>query len=106
MIAGEKLKYIVLDDATDPSTAVKNARKLTNEDKVDALIASTATPTSMAILEVAFETKTPQIAMAPIPPAGDKAPWVFTTPQNFNQMAIAIVQHMASNKIKSVGFIG
>ena len=106
VIAGEKVKYIVLDDATDPSTAVKNARKLTSEDKVDALIASTATPTSMAILEVAFETKTPQIAMAPLPPAGDKAPWVFTTPQNFTQMALAIVQHMADNKVKTVGFIG
>ena len=29
-LGGEKVKYIVLDDATDPSTAVKNARKLTS----------------------------------------------------------------------------
>lgn len=105
-VGGQKVKYIVLDDATDPSTAVKNARKLTGEDKVDAIIGSTATPTSMAILEVAFETKTPQIAMAPLPPAGDKAPWVFTTPQNFTQMAIAIAEHMAANKVKTIGFIG
>ena len=105
-VGGEKVRYIVLDDATDPSTAVKNARKFTGEDKVDAIIGSTATPTSMAILEVAFETKTPQIAMAPLPPAGDKAPWVFTTPQNFTQMAIAIADHMAANKVKTVGFIG
>ena len=105
-VGGQKVKYIVLDDATDPSTAVKNARKFTGEDKVDAIIGSTATPTSMAILEVAFETKTPQIAMAPLPPAGDKAPWVFTTPQNFTQMAIAIADHMAANKIKTIGFIG
>jgi branched-chain amino acid transport system substrate-binding protein len=106
MVGGEKVKYIVLDDATDPSTAVKNARKFTGEDKVDAIIGSTATPTSMAILEVAFETKTPQIAMAPLPPAGDKAPWVFTTPQNFTQMAIAIAAHMAANNVKTIGFIG
>ena len=105
-LGGEKVKYIVLDDATDTSAAVKNARKLTSEDKVDALIASTATPTSMAILEVAFETKTPQIAMSPIPPAGDKAPWIFYTPQNFNQMAIAIAAHMAANNVKTIGFIG
>jgi branched-chain amino acid transport system substrate-binding protein len=106
MVGGEKVNYIVLDDATDPSTAVKNARKFTGEDKVDAIIGSTATPTSMAILEVAFETKTPQIAMAPLPPAGDKAPWVFTTPQNFTQMAIAIAAHMAANNVKTIGFIG
>ncbi|MCF8150867.1 MAG: ABC transporter substrate-binding protein [Sulfuritalea sp.] len=105
-IAGQQVRYIVLDDATDPSTAVKNARKFTGEDKVDVLIASSTTPTSMAILEVAFETKTPQIAMAPLPPAGEKAPWVFTTPQNFGQMAVAIVQHMAANNVKTIGFIG
>jgi len=105
-IGGEKVRYVVLDDATDPSTAVKNARKFTGEDKVDAIIGSTTTPPSMAILEVAFETKTPQIAMAPMPPAGDKSPWVFTTPQSFNQMAAAIAQHMAANNIKTIGFIG
>ncbi len=105
-VGGEKVRYIVLDDATDPSAAVKNARKLTGEDKVDAIIGSTATPTSMAILEVAFETKTPQIGMAPIAAPAEKAPWVFTTPQNFTQMAIAIADHMAANKIKTIGFIG
>ena len=105
-LGGEKVKYIVLDDATDPSAAVKNARKLTGEDKVDALIASTATTTSMAVLEVAAETRTPQIAMSPIPPAGDKAPWIFTTPQNFTQMAVAIAAHMAANNVKAIGFIG
>ncbi|MDP1634550.1 MAG: ABC transporter substrate-binding protein, partial [Gallionellaceae bacterium] len=67
---------------------------------------ATATPTSMAILEVAFETKTPQIAMAPLPPAGEKSAWVFTTPQNFGLMATAIVDHMAANGVKTVGFIG
>ena len=32
-IAGEKINYIVLDDATDPTAATKNARKLTSEDR-------------------------------------------------------------------------
>lgn len=105
-IAGEKVNWIVLDDATDTTTAVKNARRFVSDDKVDVLIASTTTPTSMAILEVAFETKTPQIAMAPLPPAGDKAPWVFTTPQNFGLMATAIADHMVAEGVKTVGFIG
>ncbi len=105
-IAGEKVRYVVLDDATDTSTAVKNARKMTSEDKVDVLVAATATPTSMAILEVAFESKTPQISMAPVAPAEDKRPWIFVTPQGFNVMAAAIVGHMAANGVKTVGFIG
>jgi branched-chain amino acid transport system substrate-binding protein len=105
-IAGEKVKWVVLDDATDTTTAVKNARKFVTEDKADVLIAATATPTSMAILEVAFETKTPQIAMAPVPPAGEKSAWIFSTPQNFGLMAAAIADHMAANGVKSIGFIG
>ncbi len=106
-LGGEKVKYIVLDDATDTTMAVKNARKMVGEDKVDVLIASSATPTSMAILEVAVETKTPQILMAPIPPLDDvKRPWAFQTPQGFPVMANAIVEHMAAGGVKTVGFIG
>ena len=105
-IAGEKVKWIVLDDATDPTAGVKNVRKMISEDKADVLVAATATPVSMAILEVAFETKTPQIAMAPVPPAGEKSAWIFSTPQNFGLMATAIADHMAANGVKTVGFIG
>lgn len=105
-IAGEKVRYIVLDDGSDTTAAVKNARKLAAEDKVDVLIASTGTPTSMAILEVAAETRTPQIAMAPVGPAEDKRAWIFQTPQGFGVMAAAIANHMAASGVKSVGFIG
>src|SRR5471030_2220262 len=33
-IGGQKMEYIVLDDATDSTQAIKNARKLTSEDHV------------------------------------------------------------------------
>ena len=36
-IAGEKIQLIFLDDASDPSTAVKNAQKLITDDKVDVI---------------------------------------------------------------------
>ena len=105
-IGGEAVRYIVLDDATDPTAASKNARKLVTEDKADVIIGATTTPTSTAVLEVAAETKTPQIAMAPFAPAADKASWVFQTPQDFGVMAGAIVGHMAANGVKTVAFIG
>ncbi len=105
-IAGEMIKYVVLDDATDPTAASKNARKLVSEDKVDVIIGSTTTPTSTAVLEVAAESKTPQIALAPFAPAADKAAWVFQTPQDFGIMASAIVAHMTANGVKTVAFIG
>src|SRR5687767_3951640 len=34
-VAGEKLKVILLDDASDPTRAVQNARRFVTEDKVD-----------------------------------------------------------------------
>ncbi len=105
-IGGQKVNYVVLDDATDPTAASKNARKLVTEDKVDVIIGSSTTPTSTAVLEVAAETKTPQIALAPFAPAADKAAWVFQMPQDFGIMAGAIVDHMVANGVKTVGFIG
>ena len=33
--AGEKVQLIFLDDASDPSTAVRNAQKLIDDDKID-----------------------------------------------------------------------
>ncbi len=105
-MGGQKINYVVLDDATDPTAASKNARKLTSEDKADVIIGSSTTPTSTAVLEVAAETKTPMIALAPFAPAADKAAWVFQAPQDFGIMAGAVVGHMLANGVKTVAFIG
>lgn len=105
-IGGQKVNYIVLDDASDPTAASKNARKLVSEDKVDVIIGGTITPSSSAVLEVAAESKTPQIALAPFAPAADKAAWVFQMPQDFGIMAGAIAKHMVANHVKTLAFIG
>ncbi|MBT0961087.1 ABC transporter substrate-binding protein [Denitromonas iodatirespirans] len=109
-IAGQKVNYIVLDDASDTTTAVKNIRKLISEDKVDVVIGSTITPNSLAMIDVAAESKTPMISMAAsskiVDPVDDKRRWVFKTPQNDQQMATAIVSHMVDAGVKTVGFIG
>lgn len=105
-IAGEKINYIVLDDATDPTAATKNARKLTSEDKVDVLIGSSVTPTSLAVTEVAVETKTPQISLAPTNLPAEKNTWVFRTPQHNDVMASALLEHMKAKGVKTLGFIG
>jgi branched-chain amino acid transport system substrate-binding protein len=109
-IAGQKVQYIVLDDASDATQAVKNARKLVSEDKVDLLIGSSITPTSLAMVEVAAETETPLISIAGasriVEPMDAKRRWVFKTTQHDGQMANAIVQHMSANNVKTMGFIG
>lgn len=105
-IAGQKVNYIVLDDASNPTEANKNARRLVTENKVDVLIGSTTTPTSLAAFEVAAETQTPLITMAPTPFPADKGPWGFQTPQGIGLMASALIDHMKANNVKSLGFIG
>ncbi|SAL29636.1 ABC transporter substrate-binding protein [Caballeronia humi] len=109
-IAGQKMQYIVLDDATDSTQAVKNARKLTSEDKVDALIGSTVVPNSLAMIDIAAEASTPMISMAAaatiVEPMDAKRAWVFKTPQNDILMATAIAQHMSNRNVKTVAFIG
>lgn len=109
-IGGKTVEYIVLDDASDTTTAVKNTRKLISEDKVDLVIGSTVTPNSLAMLNVVSELETPMISMAAsamiIEPVDAKRHWVFKTPQNDSHMSTAITAHMADSGIKTVAFIG
>ena len=56
-VAGQKIEWIVLDDATDTTQAVKNSRKLASDDKVDVLIGTSVTPGSLAMVDVAAEAK-------------------------------------------------
>jgi len=109
-IAGQKVNYLVLDDASDTTTAVKNAKKLISESKVDLIIGSTTTPNSLAMIDVAAEGETPMIALAAsariVEPMDDKRKWVFKTPQNDAQMSTAIVEHMTNNKVQTVAYIG
>ncbi|MFA7606473.1 MAG: ABC transporter substrate-binding protein [Rhodocyclaceae bacterium] len=109
-IGGQKITYIVLDDASDTTSAVKNIRKLVSEDKVDVVLGSTISPNSLAMIDVAAESKTPMISWAAasriVEPMDDKRHWVFKTPQNDAQMSTAIIEHMTSNGVKTVAFIG
>jgi branched-chain amino acid transport system substrate-binding protein len=109
-IGGQKVNYIVLDDASDTTAAVTNARRLITESKVDIILGSTTTPNSLAMLDVVSESQTPMISLAAsariVEPVAAKRRWVFKTPQNDIMMALAIAQHMADNGIKTVAFIG
>jgi branched-chain amino acid transport system substrate-binding protein len=109
-IAGQSVEYIVLDDASDTTTAVRNVRRLTAEDKVDVVVGSTVTPNALALVDVAAETSTPIISMAAsariIEPMDDKRRWVFKTPQNDSHMASAVSAHMAQSGVKTMAFIG
>ena len=107
---GQKVNYIVLDDATDPTAATKNIKKLISENKVDVVVGSSTTPSSLAMMDVAVENETPLISMAGsaivVEPMDDKRKWVFKTAQNDAHMATALVQHMTDKNVQTVAFVG
>ena len=105
-LGGEPVQYLIMDDGTDPTNAVKHARKLINEDKVDLIIGSSSVPSATSITDIAAELKTPQIALSPVGPAASKNPWVFTIPQPAAIMMGAVADHMKASNVKSVAFIG
>jgi branched-chain amino acid transport system substrate-binding protein len=105
-IAGEKLNIIMLDDATDPTLAVKNTRRFITEDKVDVIVGSVATPVAAAMSDVAAEGETVQLMLSPVNLPEGKGAWSFRMPQSTAVMAIPIVEHWKKTGVKTFGFLG
>lgn len=104
--AGEPVRYIVIDDASDTTTAVRAARKLVSEDHADIIMGSSSVPASLAIAEVAAETKTPQVALSPLALPADRGTWSFVVPQSIPLMIAGVVKNMQARGVKSVAYIG
>ena len=105
-IGGEKVKVVLLDDATDPTNGTKNARRFVTDDKVDVIVGSVATPVAIPIAAVAAESETVQLALSPAELPAGKDKWTFRMPQSNTVMAHAIVGHMKKQGVKTVGFLG
>jgi branched-chain amino acid transport system substrate-binding protein len=105
-IAGRKVQLIVLDDASDPTVARRNATKLVLEDKVDILIGAATVPSTFAMAGYGRETSTPLIAISPVSLAGDASAWVVTVVQPASLMIGAVVEQMRKSGVKTVAFIG
>lgn len=109
-VAGQKVEYIILDDASDTTNAVRNLRKLTTEEKVDIVVGPNTTPNALAMLDALAESQTPMVALAAsasiVEPQDARRAWAFKMPQNDTHMTTILTQHMADNGVKTVAFIG
>jgi len=109
-IDGEKIKYVILDDGTDPASAVKNFRKLVDEYKADVVMGSSITPTTLPLVSLAAETHVPLLSLGSasriVEPQDDVRRWTFKALQNQQLMMSVTVDHMVANHIKSIGYIG
>jgi branched-chain amino acid transport system substrate-binding protein len=105
-VNGRKVQVVQLDDASDPSTAARNARKMIDEDKVDVIIGTAGSPGALAIAAVAREMKTPLISIANANLPGEEGAWMVTLPQPAPLMVSAVIERMKKSGVKTVGYIG
>ncbi|HEX6364300.1 MAG TPA: ABC transporter substrate-binding protein [Albitalea sp.] len=105
-LGNEPVRYIILDDASDPTNAAKNARKLVAEDRVDALMGSNGVPSAVQMAQVAAESKTPITVLTPANLAPDVLHWSFIVPQPTGLMMSAVAEQLRKNNVKTVGYIG
>ncbi|NLY26465.1 MAG: ABC transporter substrate-binding protein [Alcaligenaceae bacterium] len=109
-LGGLAVDYISLDDASDTTQTVTTIRKLITEEKVDAIIGPTGSPNVMATLQFVAESGTPMLApvgtAAVVLPMTPEKKWVFKPTQNDDIIARALVDHMVSTGVKTLGFIG
>lgn len=109
-IGGEKINYIVLDDASDAATALANTRRLIDDRRVDAIIGASITPNALAMVDAIAGSETPMLVLAAsarsVEPLDDRRAWVFKTAPSEAPMVAAIVRHMRDQGRRRLAFIG
>lgn len=109
-IGGQRVQYISIDDASDPTASVKAVNKLIKENNVDAIIGPSGSPNVMAVIGTIAKAGVPLLApvgaSAAVLPMNPQKKWVFKTTQNDDLIAAALVQDMVKRRIKTLGFIG
>jgi len=104
-IGGEKLNVVVLDDGSDPTKGVQNAKRFVTE-KMDIVMGSAATPVAIAMSDTVAEAATPHFMFSPAVLQAGKDSWAFRLPQSNAVMSHAMLKHMSKLGVKTVGFLG
>ena len=97
-MAGEPVRWVVLDDASDPAAAVRAARKLVEEERVDVMFGPSNTPNSLAVLDTAAASGTPIVSLsgsnAVIEPQEGAKRWAFKLTPSERVAADQVADHM------------
>ncbi|MBI2462277.1 MAG: ABC transporter substrate-binding protein [Candidatus Rokubacteria bacterium] len=99
------VKIIIHDDQSKADETVKAVKKLIADDKVHAVIASSQSPTSLAVIPIVTEARVPLISMASshaiVTPVKDRY-WVFKTPQSNIHVAVHQVGYLKAKGVKKI----
>ncbi|MDH1264790.1 ABC transporter substrate-binding protein [Pseudomonas sp. GD03944] len=106
----QQVRYIALDDGSDPTATVKALKKLISEENVDAIIGPSGSPNAMGVIQFVAEAGVPLLApvgtAAVVVPMTEQKKWVFKTTQNDDLIAKALVEDMKARDVETLGFIG
>jgi branched-chain amino acid transport system substrate-binding protein len=105
-IGGQKVEYIIRDDATDANNAFTIAQKMISEDHVDAFIGPSLTASDAAVAPLANQAHVPMIAMAPYEYDPAKQPYTFSDAQPLPLMVSVVFKYMQQKGVKDIGYIG
>ncbi|MBN8956262.1 MAG: ABC transporter substrate-binding protein [Rhizobiales bacterium] len=105
-INGQQIKLFVYDDGGDPNQARTFGTRLIEEDKVDALLAGSTTATTMAIIPLAEEAKTPLINFAgAVQAVYPVKPWNFKTPHTDLMACEKIFEDLKKRNLTKIAMI-
>jgi branched-chain amino acid transport system substrate-binding protein len=103
------LKLVIYDDASDETKAVLAAKKLIDEDRVVAIVGTTLSGTSLAILDTTQRAEVPVVSCAAaakiVEPAAERK-WVFKTPQSDALIVGALTDHLKARGLQRVAWAG
>ena len=109
-VGDQAIRYIALDDGSDPTATVKALKKLISEDNVDAIIGPSGSPNAIGVISFVAQAQVPLLSpvgtAAVILPMTAEKKWVFKTTQNDELIAKALFEHMARHQVKTLGLIG
>jgi branched-chain amino acid transport system substrate-binding protein len=99
------VRIIIHDDESKADTTVRVVKKLIAEDRVHVVIASSQSPTSLAVVPVATEARVPLISMASshaiVTPVKDRF-WVFKTPQSNIHVSTHQVKYLKAKRLTRI----
>jgi branched-chain amino acid transport system substrate-binding protein len=105
---GHALKIVIYDDGSDETKAVLAAKKLIDEDKVAAIVGTTLSGTSLAILDTVQKAEVPLVSCAAaskiVEPVGERK-WVFKTPQSDFLIVGVLVDYLKSKGLTRIGWL-
>ncbi len=105
-VLGRKLQLVAYDDSGDAEKARTFAKRLLDQDKVDAIVGGSTTGTTMAAVPLIEEAQTPFVSLAgAVVIVEPVKKWVFKTPHTDRMACEKIFVDLQARKLNKVALI-